>query len=154
MLTVANAKEVKKKTWEKVELPIRETLFDISFDPSKPDHGWLVGAKGTFLETFDNGIYIFIHKNIYIHICIYIYIYIYTCICTYKYIYMYIYMYIYLYIYKYVHRCTYIYIYIYIYIFIHIFKYIYIYIYIQVLLGHLDLFLILMKMKRLITDLK
>jgi photosystem II stability/assembly factor-like uncharacterized protein len=30
-------------------------LFDISFDPSKPEHGWLVGAKGTFLETFDNG---------------------------------------------------------------------------------------------------
>jgi Photosynthesis system II assembly factor YCF48 len=55
MPSVANAKEEKKKTWVKVELPIRETLFDISFDPSKPEHGWLVGAKGTFLETFDNG---------------------------------------------------------------------------------------------------
>ena len=53
--SAANAKEEKKKTWVKVELPIRETLFDISFDPSKPDHGWLVGAKGTFLETFDGG---------------------------------------------------------------------------------------------------
>lgn len=53
--TAANAKEEKKKTWVKVDLPIRETLFDISFDPSKPEHGWLVGAKGTFLETFDNG---------------------------------------------------------------------------------------------------
>ena len=41
--------------WEKVELPIRETLFDISFDPSKPLHGWIVGSKGTFLETFDGG---------------------------------------------------------------------------------------------------
>ena len=45
----------KKLTWEKVELPVKETLFDISFDQSKPDHGWLVGAKGTFLETFDGG---------------------------------------------------------------------------------------------------
>ena len=53
--TVANAKDEKKKTWVKVELPMRETLFDISFDPTKPEHGWLVGAKGTFLETFDNG---------------------------------------------------------------------------------------------------
>lgn len=51
----ALAKEEKKKTWVKVALPIRETLFDISFDPSKPEHGWLVGAKGTFLETFDSG---------------------------------------------------------------------------------------------------
>lgn len=41
--------------WKKVELPIKETLFDISFDPSNNDHGWLVGAKGTFLETFDGG---------------------------------------------------------------------------------------------------
>lgn len=44
-----------KIIWEKIPLPVRETLFDISFDPSKPDHGWLVGAKGTFLETFDGG---------------------------------------------------------------------------------------------------
>lgn len=41
--------------WEKVDLPIKETLFDVSFDPSKPEHGWVVGAKGTFLETFDGG---------------------------------------------------------------------------------------------------
>ena len=39
--------------WEKVNLPVRETLFDISFDPAKPLHGWVVGSKGTFLETFD-----------------------------------------------------------------------------------------------------
>jgi len=48
-----NAKD--KQIWEKITLPVRETLFDVSFDPSKPDHGWLVGAKGTFLETFDGG---------------------------------------------------------------------------------------------------
>lgn len=43
------------KKWKKVELPIRETLFDITFDPSNPEHGWLIGSKGTFLETFDGG---------------------------------------------------------------------------------------------------
>eukprot|EP01038_Epipyxis_sp_PR26KG_P005495 gene5495-7607_t len=41
--------------WEKIDIPTQETLFDISFDPSKPEHGWVVGAKGTFLETFDGG---------------------------------------------------------------------------------------------------
>jgi len=45
-----------KLLWNQVPLPVKETLFDISFDPSKPDHGWLVGAKGTFLETFDGGL--------------------------------------------------------------------------------------------------
>ena len=64
-LTVATAASVSsfpsisfakdKKVWQKVDLPIRETLFDISFDPAKPEHGWLVGVKGTFLETFDGG---------------------------------------------------------------------------------------------------
>lgn len=44
-----------KPVWKKVDLPVKETLFDISFDPSKPEHGWLIGAKGTFLETFDGG---------------------------------------------------------------------------------------------------
>ena len=44
-----------KVVWEKVSLPVRETLFDIAFDSEKPLHGWVVGAKGTFLETFDGG---------------------------------------------------------------------------------------------------
>ena len=35
----------KEKVWSKVDLQIKDTLFDISFDPSKPAHGWLVGAK-------------------------------------------------------------------------------------------------------------
>lgn len=41
--------------WKQVSLPVKETLFDITFDPAKPEHGWVVGAKGTFLETFDGG---------------------------------------------------------------------------------------------------
>merc|ERR1711871_148922 len=44
------------RRWNKVEVPLRETLFDISFDKDKPDHGWIVGAKGTLLETFDGGV--------------------------------------------------------------------------------------------------
>ena len=51
----AGAKE--NVIWKKVELPVRETLFDISFDPSKPLHGWIVGSKGTFLETFDGTLF-------------------------------------------------------------------------------------------------
>jgi photosystem II stability/assembly factor-like uncharacterized protein len=53
--TPSSAQAKDKTVWKKVELPTRETLFDISFDPVKPEHGWLVGAKGTFLETFDGG---------------------------------------------------------------------------------------------------
>lgn len=51
--SVVRAKD--KVVWEKVDIPIRQTLFDIAFDPAKPEHGWIVGAKGTFLETFDGG---------------------------------------------------------------------------------------------------
>jgi len=41
------------KTWKQVSLPVSTTLFDIAFDT--PDHGYLVGSKGTFLETVDGG---------------------------------------------------------------------------------------------------
>ncbi|KAJ1447041.1 photosynthesis system II assembly factor Ycf48/Hcf136-like domain-containing protein, partial [Pelagophyceae sp. CCMP2097] len=41
------------KEWEQVALPVSTTLFDIAFDT--PEHGYLVGAKGTFLETVDGG---------------------------------------------------------------------------------------------------
>jgi len=44
-----------KEVWSQVQLPTTETLFDISFDKDKPDHGWIVGGKSTFLETFDGG---------------------------------------------------------------------------------------------------
>ena len=43
------------KVWEKVDLPVKETLFDVTFDVKKPEHGWLIGAKGTFFESFDGG---------------------------------------------------------------------------------------------------
>lgn len=44
-----------ERTWEKVDIPCTETLFDITFDDRNPSHGWLVGSKGTFLETKDSG---------------------------------------------------------------------------------------------------
>jgi len=47
-----------EKTWEQVELPIATEspiLFDIDFDPENPQNGWIVGNKGTFLQTKDGG---------------------------------------------------------------------------------------------------
>jgi photosystem II stability/assembly factor-like uncharacterized protein len=42
------------KRWQQVPLPVSTTLFDIAFDT--PAHGYLVGARGTFLETLDGGL--------------------------------------------------------------------------------------------------
>lgn len=77
--SAASAKD--KVIWSKINLPVRDTLFDITFDPKKPDHGWLVGAKGTFFETFDGGntwntrAFTNLDEGIYLHIvCIVIYI--------------------------------------------------------------------------------
>lgn len=44
-----------EKIWKQIDLPTKETIFDISFDKNKPEHGWVIGAKSTFLETFDGG---------------------------------------------------------------------------------------------------
>ncbi len=44
-----------KLVWSQVRLPTSETLFDITFDPSNLNHGWIIGSKETFLETFDAG---------------------------------------------------------------------------------------------------
>merc|ERR1719440_2338309 len=47
------------KTWEPIDLPIlSETapiLFDIEFDTKNPQQGWIVGNRGTFLQTSDGG---------------------------------------------------------------------------------------------------
>ena len=44
-----------KKKWELITMPVDTVLFDLDFIKNSPGHGWLVGAKGTFLETIDNG---------------------------------------------------------------------------------------------------
>lgn len=42
--------------WEQVtDIPMGATLYDIDFDSKDPSHGWIVGSKGTFLETTDAG---------------------------------------------------------------------------------------------------
>mmetsp|Transcript_22450 Transcript_22450/g.66185 ORF Transcript_22450/g.66185 Transcript_22450/m.66185 type:complete len:403 (-) Transcript_22450:368-1576(-) len=44
-----------KSAWTQVPIPVDTILFDVEFDPADPDHGWIVGNKGTFLETTDGG---------------------------------------------------------------------------------------------------
>jgi len=41
------------RSWERVSLPSSSTLYDIDFDTA--EHGYLVGARGTLLETIDGG---------------------------------------------------------------------------------------------------
>ena len=53
LANAAPAQALDVKRWSQVPLPVSTTLFDIAFDT--PDHGYLVGAKGTFLETVDGG---------------------------------------------------------------------------------------------------
>lgn len=42
--------------WRQVDLPLTSTIFDLDFSPSDPDHGFLVGTRGTVAETFDRGL--------------------------------------------------------------------------------------------------
>jgi photosystem II stability/assembly factor-like uncharacterized protein len=45
-------------SWQPVDLPIATEspiLFDIEFDPANPKNGFIVGNKGTFLQTTDGG---------------------------------------------------------------------------------------------------
>lgn len=52
---VPDAMAKKSGAWTPVDLGIQETLYDISFDPKDKDHGYVVGAKGTFFETKNGG---------------------------------------------------------------------------------------------------
>uniref|UniRef100_A0A7S3FG57 Photosynthesis system II assembly factor Ycf48/Hcf136-like domain-containing protein n=1 Tax=Haptolina ericina TaxID=156174 RepID=A0A7S3FG57_9EUKA len=45
--------------WKQVDLPIvteAPILFDIEFDPANPKNGWIVGNRGTFLQTTNGGV--------------------------------------------------------------------------------------------------
>jgi photosystem II stability/assembly factor-like uncharacterized protein len=42
-------------SWSKIELPTTSTLLDLAFTGSDTQHGWLVGAEGTILETNNAG---------------------------------------------------------------------------------------------------
>lgn len=45
-----SAQAAQVSAWRQIELPVATVLYDITFDPSSPDHGLIVGAQGTFLE--------------------------------------------------------------------------------------------------------
>lgn len=47
------AEAAAQQNWEQIALPFSDTLYDISFDTA--DHGYLVGARGAFAETYDGG---------------------------------------------------------------------------------------------------
>jgi photosystem II stability/assembly factor-like uncharacterized protein len=46
---------LKPPAWAQVRVDSDSTLFDLSFSPTEPDHGFLVGTRGTVLETLDGG---------------------------------------------------------------------------------------------------
>jgi len=49
----APAEAASTKMWKKVKLPFEDTIYDIDFDSA--DHGYIVGARGSFAETSDGG---------------------------------------------------------------------------------------------------
>jgi photosystem II stability/assembly factor-like uncharacterized protein len=54
-LKQAFAEEKNSTKWKQINLPVDTVLFDLDFVKDSPKHGWLVGSKGTFLETTDGG---------------------------------------------------------------------------------------------------
>lgn len=42
--------------WRQIDLPTTSTIFDVDFSPSDPNHGFLVGTRGTVAETSDRGL--------------------------------------------------------------------------------------------------
>jgi photosystem II stability/assembly factor-like uncharacterized protein len=68
--------------WKQVDLPIvteAPILFDIEFDPANPKNGWIVGNRGTFLQTTNGGApqlpatncgpgaHVSLHRRVHIH---------------------------------------------------------------------------------------
>jgi len=55
LVTQKTVLAAKAASWERISLPVDTVLFDLDFVKTAPEHGWLVGSKGTFLETLDSG---------------------------------------------------------------------------------------------------
>lgn len=53
--TRAGPSLVAPPAWQQVALDTSVTIFDLTFSPVDPDHGFLVGSRGTVAETFDRG---------------------------------------------------------------------------------------------------
>lgn len=51
----AAARALLPPPWSQVDVATEATLFDLSFAPDDPTHGFLVGTRGTVLETKDGG---------------------------------------------------------------------------------------------------
>ncbi|MDX2272831.1 MAG: photosynthesis system II assembly factor Ycf48 [Cyanobacteriota bacterium] len=55
-LMAAGLPNMRVVEWQVVDLPIQNTLLDIAFTGTDANHGWIVGDKGTLLETRDGGV--------------------------------------------------------------------------------------------------
>lgn len=49
------AHAARSTAWSQVAIGVDDTLYDLSFDSKDENHGYVVGAKGTFLETTNGG---------------------------------------------------------------------------------------------------
>lgn len=56
LLMAARMPAMRAVPWQVVDLPVANTLLDIAFTGSDPNHGWIVGDKALLLETQDGGI--------------------------------------------------------------------------------------------------
>ncbi len=56
LLMAARMPVMRAVPWQVVEMPTQNTLLAIDFLDTDPNHGWVVGDKGTLLETRDGGI--------------------------------------------------------------------------------------------------
>lgn len=50
---VPSASAASISMWKKVDVPFEDTIYDVDFESA--EHGYLVGARGAFAETFDGG---------------------------------------------------------------------------------------------------
>ncbi len=55
LLMAAGLPRMADAPWQRIDLPTDKTLLDVAFTETDPDHGWLVGDKGTLIETRDGG---------------------------------------------------------------------------------------------------
>ncbi len=56
LLMAARMPAMRAVPWQVVDMPTSSTLLDIAFTEEDPNHGWVVGDKGTILETHDGGV--------------------------------------------------------------------------------------------------
>jgi photosystem II stability/assembly factor-like uncharacterized protein len=55
LLMAAGLPNMRSVPWQVVDVPTDSNLLDIAFTEANPDRGWVVGDRGTLLETLDGG---------------------------------------------------------------------------------------------------